>query len=185
MVSIDQWRAAIGTFNCLKRVTRCVSFSNNVNNSHFLSVILCYVFSGANIIILTFLYIFAFLHCHGDIESNPGPKRLKPNYFSISHRNLNSISGHNFSKIAQLKAYNSIYKHDFICLSETYLDSSRTLNDNALQIEGYNLVRADHPNDVKRVGVCIYYRESLPVKVISLRLVIYYYLKEAVLLELV
>ena len=29
-------------------------------------------------------------------------------------------------------------------------------------------VRADHPNDVKRGGVCIYYRESLPVSVISL-----------------
>ena len=58
MVSIDQWCAAIGTFNCHKSVTRCVSFSNNVNSSHFLSVIL---------------------------ESNPGPKRLKPNYLSICH----------------------------------------------------------------------------------------------------
>ena len=60
------------------------------------------------------------------------------------------------------------------------LESSTILNDNSLQIEGYNLVRADHPNDVKRGGVCIYYRESLPVRVISIP-----YLKEAALLELV
>ena len=60
---------------------------------------------------------------------------------------------------------------------KTYLDSSAPLNDNSLQIEGYNLVRADHPNDVKRGGVCIYYREPLPVSKP--------YLKEAVLLELV
>ena len=50
----------------------------------------------------------------------------------------------------QSKAYNSIYKHDFICLSETYLDSSTPLNDNSLQIKGYNLDRADHSSDIKR-----------------------------------
>ena len=54
------------------------------------------------------------------------------------------------------------------------------MNDNSQKIEGYDLVRADHPNYVKRGGVCIYYRESLPVRVISIP-----YLKEAVLLELV
>ena len=79
--------------------------------------------------------MITFLVCHGDIESNPGPNSLKPNYLFICHWNLNSISAHNFSKFAQLKAYNSIYKHDFICLSETYLDSSTPLNDNSLQIK--------------------------------------------------
>ena len=71
----------------------------------------------------------------------------------------------------------SMYKHDFICLSETYLDSS--VPDSLLEIDGYNLVRADHPNDTKRDGVCIYYyKESLPVRV-SLS-----YFKEALLLEM-
>ena len=37
-----------------------------------------------------------------------------------------------------------------------------------LKIDGYHLVRADHPNDTKRGGVCIYYKESLPVRVINL-----------------
>ena len=60
------------------------------------------------------------------------------------------------------------------------VDSSTPLNDNSLQIESCNLIRADHPNDVKRGGVCIYYRESLPVRIISIP-----YLKEALLLELV
>ena len=152
-------------------------FSNNVNSSHFLSVMLYYVVNGANIIILAF-FVFTFLLCHSDIESNRGPMGIKIK-LSICHQKLNSISAHNFSKITQLKAHNSIYKHDFNCLSETYLDSSTAL-DNSLQIEGYNLVRADHPNDVKRGGVCIYYRESLPVRVISIP-----YLKEAALLELV
>ena len=59
-----------------------------------------------------------------------------------------------------------MYKHDFICLTETYLDSS--VPDILLETDGYNLVRADHPNHTKRGGVCIYYKESLPVRVINL-----------------
>ena len=71
-----------------------------------------------------------------------------------------------------------MYKHDCICLSETYLDSS--VSDSLLKIDGYNLVRADHPNDTKRGGVCIYYKESLPVRVINLS-----YFEEALLLEMI
>ena len=48
-----------------------------------------------------------------------------------------------------------------------------------LNIEGYNLVRADHPDKIKRGGVCIYYKESVPVRVISLS-----YINEAILLEM-
>ena len=49
-----------------------------------------------------------------------------------------------------------------------------------IQIEGYNLVRADHPDNIKRGGVCIYYKESLPVRIKTLP-----YFKEALLLEMV
>ena len=133
---------------------------------------------GVYIAIITFLYIFVLLLCHGDIEPNPSPKKLKKDSLSVFHWNLNILSAHNFSKLTQLKAYISMYKHDFICLSEAYLDSSTT--DSLLKIDGYNLVRADHPNGIKRGAVCIYYKESLPVRVISLP-----YLKEALLSEIV
>ena len=93
------------------------------------------------------MYILIILQCHGDIESNPGPRKLKTNSFSVCHRNLNSLSAHNFSKLTQLKAYNSIYKYDFIRLSETYLDTS--ILDNLIDIEGYKLIGADHPNNIK------------------------------------
>ena len=58
-----------------------------------------------------------------------------------------------------------------------YLDSSTP--DSLLEIDGYILVRADHPNNIRIGGVCIYYKESLPVQVISLP-----YLKEALLLKM-
>ena len=126
---------------------------------------------------ITLLFIFALLLCHGDIEINPGPKKFKKNSLSVCRWNLNSLSAHNFSKLTQLKAYTSIYKHDFICLSETYLESS--IPDSLLEMNRYDLIRSDHPNDIKRGGVCIYYKESLPVRTINIP-----YLKEALLLEM-
>ena len=57
------------------------------------------------------------------------------------------------------------------------MDSS--IPDNVLDLERYRLVRADHPNNIKRGGVCIYYKESLPVRVINIP-----YIKEALLLEM-
>ena len=119
--------------------------------------------------------MFIILQCHVDIEPNLGPRKLKTNNFSVCQ--WNSLTVHSFSKLNHLKAYNSIYKYDFICLSETYLDSS--IPDNLIDIEGYKLIRANHPDNIKRGGVCIYYKESLPVRVISLP-----YFKEALLLEM-
>ena len=71
-----------------------------------------------HITVVTLLFIFAVLLCHGDIEINLGPKKLKKNSLSVCHWNLNSLSAHNFSKLTQLKTYISISKHDLICLSE-------------------------------------------------------------------
>ena len=81
----------------------------------------------------------------------------------------------NFSKLTQRKAYILVYKHDFICLSETYLDSS--LLDSLLEIDGYNWVCTDHSSDTKRAGVCIYSKESL-------RFINLSYSEEVLLLEM-
>ena len=50
---------------------------------------------------------------------------------------------------------------DLECLSETFLDS--TIPNDDIQINGYSLLRADHPNDIKCGGVCLYFKESLPL----------------------
>ena len=155
-VSLVQWRAVIGVFNC-----RILVMSKNCENylvNKFISLIeslllLYHYFESAYIFLFTLLYLFVLLQCHGDIELNPGPKNLKTTLFSVCHWNLNSLTAHNYSKLTQLKAYISMYKYDCICLSETYLDS--TTPDNLLEIDGYNLVRADHPNNIKRGGVTI------------------------------
>ena len=78
--------------------------------------------------------------------------------------NFNSLATNNYSKVIALKAYNSIYKYDFICISETFLDSSFESDDKNLMLEGYNLIRSDHPSNIKRGGLCICYKESLAVR---------------------
>ena len=103
----------------------------------------------------------------GDIEASPGPDRGYLNSFSFCHWNLNSTAAHNFIKMSLLQAYNSIHKFVIICLSETYLYDSYHSNDDQLSLPGYNLIRADNPNNIKRGGGCIYYRETLPAKVIN------------------
>ena len=48
-----------------------------------------------------------------------------------------------------------------MCLSGTFLNSFIETNDYRISIDGYNLIRADHTSDSKRVGVCIYYKEHI------------------------
>ena len=119
------------------------------------------MFHWKAIFILSLLYLCSLLLLHGDIESNPGPRNSKNYLPSFCHWNLTSLPAHNFAKLLLLKAYNAKYKYDFICLYETYLDSSIPSDHVCLDLEGYQLVRSDRPNNVKPGGVGIYYKESL------------------------
>ena len=124
------------------------------------------------------LFYQILLLLHGDVETNPGPnKKYKP--FTCCHWNVNSLTAHNMVKLSSIAAYNTIHKYDFICIGKTYLDSSVPTDDRDTLINGYNLIRADHPSNNKRGGVCIYYRESLAVQLVETN-----YLSECLLCEL-
>ena len=105
----------------------------------------------------------------GDIEENPGPKANSCGCLYICHQNLNSICVHNFTKLSLLRAYISINKIDIICPSETYLDSTILFDYDNLELPAYSLVRADNLTNIKRGGVCIYYHNSLPMKVVGIQ----------------
>ena len=76
-------------------------------------------------------------------------------------------------------AYISVRKFDIICLSETYLNSEIPPDEENLEIPGYNLVWEDHPSNSKHGGVCVYYKSSLPFRVIKVK-----YLQESISFEL-
>ena len=48
-----------------------------------------------------------------------------------------------------------------------------------LEVQGYELVRSDHPLQLTRGGVCIYFRNSLPLKILNI-----HYLQESISFEL-
>ena len=156
-ISIMQWRAEIGIFN-IRFCIRC--------KSHALGSLtpLLYTIAGTSV---TFLTIFLLL-C-GDVELNPGLTKKRNSWFnfSVCHWKLNSLTTHDFEKVNLLEAHNAVNKFDIICLSESFVDSSFLTENNNLKINGYKMVRADHPNSVKRGGVCPYVRDSLPVRNVS------------------
>ena len=97
----------------------------------------------------------------GDTEKNPEPSPSSYDKFSICHWNLNSISAHISIKICLLHVYVST-------LSEAYLDSSISSNNNNLTIPSYDIYRADHPSTRKSSSVESN-RHSIPTRVHQLR----------------
>ena len=96
----------------------------------------------------------------GDIEKNPGPKY---SYLSFFHWNLNGLTAHDYIKTTLIQACITDQNFDIVCLSETFLNSSIQNDDYKLKTNGYNLIRSDHPGDSKKDGVCIYYKEHIPL----------------------
>ena len=82
--------------------------------------------------------------------------------------------------VSLLEAYNTVHKYDFICISKTYFDSSVESEDDDLRINGYKLIQMDQPLNTKIGGVCMYYKESLVVKMINIS-----YLQECLPCEVV
>ena len=107
-------------------------------------------------------FAFLLLLKHGDVEINTGPKKKEARFFSCFHWNVNSILAHN--RLSLLEAYNTVHKYDILCISESYLDSSVSVDGTTLSLPGYNLVQSDHPSNIKRGGVCLYYKENLSLR---------------------
>ena len=78
-----------------------------------------------------------------------------------------------------MRTYISLHNSDVVCISETYLDSTTALDDKNLETAGYNLLRADHPSNTKKGGVCIYYKSWL-----ALRLSDVHYIQECLMFEI-
>ena len=154
-ISIDQWRAAVGLFRARRYAAIIKKTIWKYSNLKALTILLFFYST----------IIFLLLVQHGDIEINPGPQKKLPKYFSCCHWNVNRLLAHN--KISLLTAYNTIHQYDVICISETFLDSSVLLDDHNPSIQGYSLIRADHPDNVKRGDVCLYFKENLTLKVID------------------
>ena len=101
--------------------------------------------------------VFRTILLSGDVETNPGPETL-----DFCCWNLNSITAHDFLRVSLIEAYNSVFNYDLIGIVETHLDN--TVDNDRLTLDGYSFIKANHPQNVKRGGVGLYIKDSLPSK---------------------
>ena len=96
-----------------------------------------------------------------DIHPNSGQF---DNSLKFCHWNLNGVCARDKIKIPLLKAYNSIFNYDLIAFSETNLNE--TVKNEDIIIDGLSteIFRSDQPSGDKQGGVCVYFKENLPIK---------------------
>ena len=58
--------------------------------------------------------------------------------------------------------------HTVPFISETFFDSSILEGDSSFLLAVYEVIRAVHPSNTKREGVCTYYKERLSVQAVNL-----------------
>ena len=118
---------------------------------------------------ISFILLVAQLFCQcfllylaGDIHPNPGPLHGK---LKFGHWNLNSILTRNKSKISLIEALQATESFDIFAVSESFLNDKTVKDD--LEMHGFakDPIRADCPsaNNHPQGGVCLYYRENLPL----------------------
>ena len=76
------------------------------------------------------------------------------------HWNLNSVTAYDFERISLIEACNSVYKYDLISIVETHLES--TVDNDKLTPERYSIFEKNHPKNVKKGGVGLCVKDSLP-----------------------
>ena len=84
-----------------------------------------------------------------------------------------------YRKVSLMSAFISDHKLDIFYLSETYLKSRTSPDDDDLEISGYKIIRKYHPSNTKLGGVCFYYKSTLPFKIINIE-----YLQESTTFEI-
>ena len=98
----------------------------------------------------------------GNVNENSGQNDCN---FKFFHWNLDSLAARNNTKISLIEAYNSTFNYDLVAVSDTRLNQS--IDNEDILIEGFSndIFRSDHPsNSQVPGGVCIYYKENIPIK---------------------
>ena len=109
-----------------------------------------------------FLFILGTLLVMAGIEKNPGPNSNKKLSFAIW--NLDSLPAREYARIPLIESFQAEQKLDFFGICETSLTGNISNED--IFIEGFSPdpIRADKTDGTRNGGVCLYFRENLPIK---------------------
>ena len=135
-------------------------FFYNVAKSFNSRIVLC-SYIATICVSITSIMTTELLLKSGDIEINPGPK--KSSAIKFCRGNLKWIPYAWLCKSTLIEAFVTALNFDIVCLSETFLDSTVPYNYESININGYSLLKVNHPNNIKQEGVCMYFKQSLPL----------------------
>ncbi len=107
------------------------------------------------------LFISEMLLIMAGIESNPGPSSKN---LSFAVWNLDSLPARDYARLPLIESFQAAYNFDIFGICESAL-SDDTSNDSIL-IDGFSPdpIRADKADDTRNGGVCLYFRQDLPIK---------------------
>ena len=98
------------------------------------------------------------------IEINPGPNISKKSKLSFAVWNLDSIPARDFARIALIESFQASYNFDIFGVCESLLN--KKIRNEDILINGFSSepLRADKPENTRNWGVCLYFKENLPIK---------------------
>ena len=134
----------------LFKVTSLLSFFRNLSKN--VKNIMFYIF-----ILQLLLFI------SGTIELNPGPILTKKSMMSFAVWNLDSLPARNYARIPLIESFQASYDFDIFGICESSLNND--IKNENIFIEGFcaDPFSADKPVGIRNGGVCLYYKEDLPI----------------------
>ena len=97
------------------------------------------------------------------IEVNPGPVLSKKTKLSFAVWNLDSIPARDFARIPLIETFQATYDFDLFGVCESLLDKGITNDDIFINDFSPETLRVDKPESIRKGGVCLYYKENLPI----------------------
>ena len=96
-------------------------------------------------------------------KKKTGPKDTKKK-LSFAVWNLDSIPAREYARIPLIESFQATYNFDFFGVCESSLTEGIP-NEN-IHIDGFSPdpIRADKPDDTRNGGVCLYFKENLPIR---------------------
>jgi len=100
----------------------------------------------------------------GNIEKNPGPTQKIKTKLSFAVWNLDSLPAREYARIPLIETFQATYDFDLFGVCESSLNTS--IPNEAIFISGFSPdpFRADKLPNTRNGGVCLYFREDLPIK---------------------
>ena len=132
---------------------------------------------------IVFLKVLMTLIISGSVEINPGSNNENTRHLSFTVLNLDSIPAREYARTPLIETIQATYSFVLFGVCESSLCPDIPNED--IRIGGFSPepFRSDKPINTRNVGVCLYYKENLPIKR-RVDLELFIYLNETIVVEI-